>query len=237
MDDPKDNDTNNIGTPDNEELYEDIQHVSFEKNELNQAIVTAANAYFGFLSGLIESVHEHNKDKSRRDKERQKHQDRLDKLAKEAKVDEEENWKAIKRVKTHTTVLVYIYNGTDETFALESSTWDNSIHPKEAYDIAPWQFESFRLSSETPARRTRRSNLPTQVKHGFSYKGGGLAFDFSTLLKLVVPYNPWTFEPQVTLSRSHDIRSIGNTPLNCKSSITRSLDGAPYSYNVVIILG
>ncbi|MHC8291129.1 hypothetical protein ACYZUD_30850 [Pseudomonas sp. XS1P51] len=235
MDDMKHDDDNNNSA--SEETHEDIENVSFEKNSLKDTVNAGIVAYFEFLASLTDYIPQPTEEDLVKARERMELQEEFDELTKEARQDEKETWQSISKITSHTTVVVYIYNGTEETFKLNTSSWDNSVHPKEDYDIAPWQYESFKLSSETPARRSRRSNRPTQVKHGFSYKGGNLAFDFSTLLKIETPYDTWSFEPKSVPGRQHNIRSIGKAPLKCKSSITRSLDGAPYSYNVVIILG
>lgn len=233
MDDIK---QNNEVNPD-EENHEDISEVTIENNANSSLISTmiAVNPLLGSLlyiyhSGIAEQILDNVAEAA-------KLQTEFQSLIKTVRQEEAKTWNAISRDPSQTSVMIYIYNGTEETFNLASCSWDPSGSPRNNYQIAPWQYMSFILRSEPPERSGGRIFRSTQVKHSFTYKSGESAFNFLTLLKLTKPYDPFTIKPPIVPSREHIVRSIGKVPVTCSSTITRTTPEKPYSYGVVISLG
>ncbi|TVT80546.1 hypothetical protein [Pseudomonas sp. H3(2019)] len=156
-------------------------------------------------------------------------------IIKEAKEEETGVWDNVKRVTSHSHVMIYFYNGTAETFNLTASSWDTGADPIERYAIAPWDYLSFVLREETPIFAKGRTS--TQAKHSFTYKSENHTFEFSTLLKVRKDYSAFSFSPETFPVRENKIRSIGTSPLRCSSRIIRIVDSKPYHYGVVISLG
>ena len=233
MDDIKQNSEVN---PVDEENYEDISGVTIENNTISSFISTliAVNPILGSLlsiyhSGIAEQILDNVAEAAKLQAEFQN-------LVKTVQREEAKTWNTISRDPSQTSVMVYIYNGTAETFNLASCSWDLSGSVRKDYEIAPWQYMSFILRSEPPERSGGRIFRSTQVKHSFTYKSGELAFNFLTLLKLTKPYEPFSIKPPIVPSREHTVRSIGKSPVTCSSTITRATSEKPYSYGVVINL-
>ncbi|QCY14197.1 hypothetical protein [Pseudomonas sp. MPC6] len=155
-------------------------------------------------------------------------------IIKEAKEEEPGVWNNVRRVTSHSHVMLYFYNGTAETFKLTAASW-NAGAELEKYVIAPWDYLSFVLREEIPF--FARGRTSTQARHSFTYKSDNQAFEFSTGLKVRKDYEALSFSPNTVAQREHTIKSVGNAPLRCSSRITRTMANKPYHYGVVISLG
>ncbi|WP_408599973.1 hypothetical protein [Pseudomonas sp. PLMAX] len=214
-----------------ENSNEDIKDVTFEQNFLKDMTRAMLPAYLQHLVSFAE-------DRADIDNaiDKQKTVEEFDEFIREGKRDEEQAWRSISNVQSPNSVIFYIFNATAKTFSLTTSSWDNGIHPKEKYDLEPWDYLSFILRSEPPRRRAGK--IPaSQVNHHFSYESGKLAFQFSTSLSIRGEHQGFSFSPKDIPHIEHTVRSIGREKLKCTSSITRTMPKKPYSYSVVIKLG
>lgn len=155
----------------------------------------------------------------------------------QAKQDEEDEWKSISRVNSYTSILITIFNSSSEVFSLRHANWDYSDHLASEFDIQPLEHLSFTLRNETPVRKSPKTKRPTSIKHNFSFASSSHGFEFSTVIKLQGQYSAFSFSPPTIPYREHKVRSIGSKPLKCSSHISRSLAKSPYSYAVAITLG
>lgn len=155
-------------------------------------------------------------------------------IIKEAKEAETAFWSKIKRVTSHTQLMVYVYNGTAETFKLSAASWDAN-DALDKYTIEPWDYVSFALSDAVPY--FARGRTSTEAKYSFSYESAQYAFDFFSILKLRKDYEAFSFSPKTIPRREQAVSSSGGAPLRCYSSITQSISTSPYHYGVVISLG
>jgi len=147
-------------------------------------------------------------------------------------------WHAIKQIKSHTSVLINIHNGTQETFSLAQASWDTRQAAREDLEIAPGEYLSYTLRSEPPKRDSSAKSAfrSTQIKHEFSYQGGEYAFHFSTALKLSPLYEAFSFDTQYVPKRELSTRSAGKRKLICLTDLDEQMDKPPYSYAVTINL-
>lgn len=155
-------------------------------------------------------------------------------IIKDAKEEQIEVWSKVKRVTSHTQLMVYLYNGTAETFELSAASWDAN-DSLERYTIEPWDYQSFVLREEIPY--FARGRTSTQASYSFSYKSANHAFDFASILKLSKDHEAFSFSPKTIARREQAVGSSGPLPLRCYSSITQSISTTPYHYGVVISLG
>ena len=155
----------------------------------------------------------------------------------QAKQDEEDEWKSISRINAYTSILVTIFNSSSEVFSLRHADWDYSSHSRSEFDIQPLEHLCFTLRNETPVRKSAKTRRPTSIHHNFSFASPSHGFEFSTLIKLQGKYSTFSFSPPTIAYRQHSVRSIGSKPLKCTSHISRSLAKSPYSYAVAITLG
>jgi hypothetical protein len=157
---------------------------------------------------------------------------------KQAKQDEKDEWNLISRIKSYTSILITIFNSSNEVFSLRHASWDYSGHPISNFDIQPLEHMCFTLRHETPVlKSSSRTRLPTSINHNFSFESASHAFEFSTLVKLQRKYQAFSFSPPTIPYREHTVLSIGKKPLKCSSQISRTLSNSPYSYAVAITLG
>ncbi|MNO93071.1 hypothetical protein D3C76_846600 [compost metagenome] len=208
-----------------EHSNEDIKYVTFEQNFLKDMTRAMLPAYLQHLVSFAE-------DRADIDNaiDKQKTVEEFDEFIREGKRDEEQAWRSISNLQSPNSVIFYIFNATAKTFSLTTSSWDNGIHPKEKYDLEPWDYLSFILRSEPPRIGGRRLR-EIKVNHDFSYESGKLAFQFTTSLSVSLSTTGLT--PHL----KHTVRSIGKEKLKCTSSITRRIPKSPYSYIVVIRVG
>ena len=153
---------------------------------------------------------------------------------KDAKAEEPGVWNNVQRVGSHSHVMIYIYNGTSETFTLSSANWSTG-GLTEKYTIEPWDYLLFTPRADIPYFAKGRTS--TQAKHNFTYQSDNHAFEFSTRLWVRKEYTAFSFDPPTIPLREHNIKSIGTQPLRCTSRITRTMATQPYSYGIVISLG
>ena len=164
----------------------------------------------------------------------QKVKNRFNELVEETQQQELEDWDAVSRIKSHTSVIVYIYNGAYRTFKLTGSSWDTSEHDLEDYTIEPFQYSSFILRSEIPKRIGGKSTRSTKVDHDFTFASEHETFEFSTSLKINKPYDPFSFNPQEVPDRRHSAVVLNTSPIKVTSRISRQQSEKPYSYSVII---
>lgn len=156
----------------------------------------------------------------------------------EAKEEEQQEWNSIARAASPTSILITIFNSTNEVFSLHNASWDYSEHPVSDFDIEPLQHLCFILRHQTPVvKRDRPSKYPTSINQNFSFKSASHAFEFSTSIRLKKQYEFFSFSPPTIPYREHTIRSVGAESLECSSQISRKLAERPYSYAVAITLG
>ena len=153
---------------------------------------------------------------------------------KNAKEEETVIWNSVKRVNSHSHVMLCFYNGTADTFELSTASWSLDAAP-EQYVIYLWDALSFVLRAEIPTRV--RGRISTPAKHSFTYKSGERSFEFSTLMRVRKKYEAFSFSTDTVAHREHVIRSIGKVPLRCFSRLTQTLANKPYHYAVAISLG
>lgn len=217
-----------------QEVYEDIQNVTFEKNLYEQASTLATLSTFPMILSFLQSAattlfSPETQERLRAELEVDKY---FETLGEESLKREEETWASLKRIKSHTSVLFYIFNATEETFKLDYSSWNNDKLPAQDYEIKPLQYTSFILRSDIPQRIPHRQiHVSSKVNHGFTYRSEKFAFDFSSQLYLRHSLGEST--PYV----DHQINSIGKSSLACTSSLSRCMRESPFSYGVQIILG
>lgn len=230
--------------PDNQEIFEDIQNVTFDKNIHDPLSVIASATGLGMLASLLSSaanalftpeeqdrMWEGYKEANRKELERSKaeqereeqHQEKKRKVLNE----EAQAWESIQRDTSQTSVLFYIFNNTTETFKFDFSSWDRSKQSQEDNEIGPRQHKAFALHSDIPQRPHRKARYTDRLNHQFSCRSSKYAFDFSTqmVIRISRPI------------RNHQIQSIGNSNLKCTCNTTRASPGIPYSYGITIILG
>jgi hypothetical protein len=156
----------------------------------------------------------------------------------EAKEEEQHEWNSIARTASPTSILITIFNSTNEVFSLHNASWDYSGHPVSDFDIEPLQHLCFTLRHQTPVvKRDKPSKYPTRINQNFSFKSASHAFEFSTSIRLKKQYEFFSFSPPTIPHREHTIRSVGAESLECSSQISRKLAERPYSYAVAITLG
>ncbi|WP_438300920.1 hypothetical protein [Pseudomonas sp. NMS19W] len=148
----------------------------------------------------------------------------------------EKEWRASSKTTSYNSILVNITNATRETFTLTDSSWDIDETSPDERIIPPASYGFFLLRSEPP-KRTSNANSQfrsSEVKHSFTYRSGEYAFEFSTLLKLHIPYDPFSFSVKYAPTRQHTIRSIGSKKLICLTDLERQQSEAPYNYAINI---
>lgn len=153
---------------------------------------------------------------------------------KEAKAEEPGVWGKVRGVNSHSHVMLYLYNGTSETFKLSSASWGIG-GDVESYSIAPWDYMQFVLREDIPYFAKGRTS--TQAKHNFIYQSHNHAFEFSTRLWVRKEHSAFSFNPPTVPLRENTVKSIGKKPLHCSSRIIRAEPAKPYHYGVVISLG
>lgn len=187
--------------------------------------------------GSSENYHENGRPLSSYDQEEQapaSPESEFRETLKEAQEEEKGVWDTVKRVNSHSHVMLYLYNGTSETFELSSSSW-GTAGEVDKYTVAPWDYLLFVLRADIPYFAKGRTS--TQAKHNFIYQSDNHAFEFSTKLWVRKEYSALSFDPATVPLRENKIKSIGTQPLHCSSRIIRTEATKPYHYGVVISLG
>jgi hypothetical protein len=157
---------------------------------------------------------------------------------KQAKEEEQKEWNTLSRITSPTSILITIFNSTNEVFSLRNASWDYSEHPVSDFDIQPLEHLCFTLRHETPVvKNSLTGNRPTRINQDFSFKSASHAFEFSTSIRLKRKYSTFSFSPPTIPHREHTVRSTGSKSLKCNSQISRNLPKRPYSYAVAITLG
>lgn len=151
-----------------------------------------------------------------------------------AQKEQPDQWRIISNKISETTVLIYIYNNTHETFSLTDSSW-TSTDPAE-FDIQPGSYISLTLPSELLRRISsgKAAFKSSQVSHWFVYHSGDYAFDFVTSAVLSRGYEPFAFRVPPKVSRKHTIRSTGHNALVCEYILEQNKSVTPYSYAISI---
>lgn len=143
-------------------------------------------------------------------------------------VQEQENeWEKLRRNRSSTSVLVYIYNFTNEIFSLTHSS--SATNEPGKFAIPAGDYMSFAL----PGQLLKRINNG-KVGHQFTYRSGDYAFKFATASQLSPTYEPFAFETTTQISRQHSIHSIGQKEIMCQYRLDQSLSTSPYSYAISI---
>ncbi len=155
---------------------------------------------------------------------------------KQAMKKQTDQWNAIRDDASGTYVLFQILNLTRETFSLTNSTWTSDFG---SYEIAPGGYIIFTLPGNLLKRisKAKTGYRSSQINHQFTYRSGDYAFSFSTAAKLALKYEPFAFGDTTVVSRSHGIRSIGQSELTCDYILGQSQSKSPYSYAITIRIG
>ena len=109
-------DTHIKAASEDQEVYEDIQNVTFEKNLYEQASTLATLSTFPMILSFLQSAattlfSPETQERLRAELEVDKY---FEALGEESLRREEETWASLKRIKSHTSVLFYIFNATEE---------------------------------------------------------------------------------------------------------------------------
>ncbi|AXJ03702.1 hypothetical protein CFN16_06010 [Pseudomonas fluorescens] len=142
-------------------------------------------------------------------------------------------WVNLRNKTSGTYVLFQIFNRTRETFSLTSSSWAND---PDRYEIPPAGYVIFTLPGNL-LKRISSANAgyrSSQINHQFTYSSGNYAFNFSTAAKLTLKYEPFAFGDTTSVSRSHSIRSIGQSEIVCEYMMEQNQNKSPYSYAITI---
>lgn len=142
-------------------------------------------------------------------------------------------WNAIRKETSGTYVLFQIFNRTRETFSLTSSSWAND---PDRYEIPPAGYIIFTLPGDLLKRisSAKAGYRSSRINHQFTYSSGNYAFNFSTAASLTLKYEPFAFGDTTSVSRSHSIRSIGQSDIACEYIMEQNLSKSPYSYAITI---
>jgi hypothetical protein len=241
--------TKNDENSEDQEVYEVIKDVTIKKNVYDQLSGIATMTGLGPLVNLLssaastlftqeeqermwENFKEANEKEQARLAEHRKLREELEEVMRKSLREEARTWASIRPVASHTSVLFFIYNSTNETFKIDYSSWDSNRQSAKEYEIGPLQYLSFTLRSAIPQRHPdRKVRVSSKVNHGFTYRSAKFAFDFSTQLYIRHHY---INGPSVI--REHSLRSVGRYRLNCEYELKRSMAGSPYSYSMAIYI-
>lgn len=231
-------------TPDKQTKHSTVTFIIINNTTKDQ-IMDDIESYLASLEGEIEpttieqirtNLPNISTDELKKYLEEVKHAEKYNSNYKLAQQEKIKTWNSIRKTTSQTNVLIYIHNATTEKFTLTHSSWDRSDTPLEDYDLLPADYMAFILPSEPPKRisSAKVSFRSSQITHEFSYKSGDFSFNFSTSLKLHLPYSPFSFETKYSPVRNFSTGSTGKKKLLCLTDLDSHLTTSPYSYAISV---
>lgn len=166
-----------------------------------------------------------------------KNMELLDTLLEHSKLDEKVNqevkaWERQRIKANQTRLIVKLKNNTSHAFDVGENNLSLTADERDYIKILPREIKAFHCDFDY----SRQLGTPSKdmFKHSILFGDQRLGFRFDFGLRVNTTFG--VFSPTLTPVRTNKVVSIGATPIQCTSRITRAEDDAPYSFSIEITL-
>lgn len=131
-----------------------------------------------------------------------------------------------------TRVIVKLINHTDLDFEIGERTPQLNADEQHATQIRPWDIQAWKFDLAYTRRLGSRSK--EMFKHFIVFGDEEFGFRFDFGLRVNTSFG--VISPTLTPVRSHTLTSIGMSPIQCTTRITRTASEEPYGFTVELTL-